>query len=274
MWDQKAIDPILSAMERAFEHLGVDYYVVGALARDLWFQDGLRAPARATQDIDLAVHISDEAEFQAVKDHLTEHEGFTASKKEAFAIDAPDGTRVDLIPFGDIEENGAVDLEVRNKLEVTGFRQVHEAAVEAIEKEGEGRYKVATLAGIAILKLISWSDRPDKRDHDIKDVSQILKEFFHVNDDRIWEEHNDLFGGELELDAIAARVLGRDMGAILRNDKDLHDRITGLLAPADGDEARQRILEIMTREREEDLEANALLLDEVLVGIREGSAPS
>lgn len=53
MWDREAIDPILAAVERAIEHEGVDYYVVGALARDLWFQKALTPQVRATQDIDL-----------------------------------------------------------------------------------------------------------------------------------------------------------------------------------------------------------------------------
>jgi predicted nucleotidyltransferase len=46
---------------------------------------------------------------------------------------------------------------------ISGLREVYEAAIEEVNFEGSYRFKVATLAGIVILKLISYDDRPEIR---------------------------------------------------------------------------------------------------------------
>lgn len=45
-----------------------------------------------------------------------------------------------------------------------------------------------------ILKLVTWQDSPEIRRDDIKDVSNILKHFFDMYADKIFENNSDLFG--------------------------------------------------------------------------------
>lgn len=270
--EESLVKRILGALEKAFEKFGVDYYMVGAFARDLWFKKGTARPARATKDIDLAVLIKDEAQFDNIKRFLQEHKGFSVSKNEGFKVIAPDGTDVDLIPFGEIESGkGMVALKAKDRLKVDGFQAVHEIAVEEVENE-EGVFRVASLAGIVILKLISWNDRPDKRGHDIKDISQIIEQFFYINDERIWKEHSDLFEGELGIELVGARVLGRDMGRILARDEALSERIHRLIDSSAPKEDGEPILEEMSRFRDKSIEESRRLLKEIVVGIREGKA--
>lgn len=80
------------------------------------------------------------------------------------------------------------------------------------------------------MKLIAWQDRPEIRRDDIKDISKILKHFFEMYADEIYENHNDLFGSEdAELNLIAARVMGREMSKIAKRNESLFNRLQELL---------------------------------------------
>jgi predicted nucleotidyltransferase len=96
--------------------------------------------------------------------------------------------------------------------------------------EEQHRFKFCTLPEIVILKLIAWQDRPEIRRDEIKDISKILKHFFEMYADEIYENHNDLFGSEdAELNLIAARVMGREMSKIAKRNESLFNRLQELL---------------------------------------------
>lgn len=96
--------------------------------------------------------------------------------------------------------------------------------------EEQHRFKFCTLPGIVILKLIAWQDRPEIRRDDIKDISKILKHFFEMYADEIYENSNNLFGSEdAELNLIAARVMGREMSKIAKRNESLFNRLLELL---------------------------------------------
>lgn len=56
-WDSNH-SRMLDALERGFKHFNIDFYLIGAVARDIWLQAIHEfEPSRATMDIDLAVLI-------------------------------------------------------------------------------------------------------------------------------------------------------------------------------------------------------------------------
>lgn len=61
---QPEITEMLSALEKGFKKFGIDFYLVGAVARDVWMS-GIHgiAPRRATADIDFAVLINDHGTY-------------------------------------------------------------------------------------------------------------------------------------------------------------------------------------------------------------------
>ena len=79
------------------------------------------------------------------------------------------------------------------------------------------------------LKLIAWDDRPEMREDDIGDISEIIKNYFHFNSEAIFEHHNDLFTGDNDLDEIASQYLGREIGTIISRNPKLTERIIGIL---------------------------------------------
>lgn len=102
---QPEITEMLSALERGFEKFGIDFYLLGAVARDVWMS-GINkiTPRRTTGDIDFAVLINDKGTYESLKTYLVGTEGFHPAKENAFVSLWKDRTEVDLMPFGAIED--------------------------------------------------------------------------------------------------------------------------------------------------------------------------
>jgi predicted nucleotidyltransferase len=150
---------LIEALERGFNKFSIDFYLVGATARDVWMRGVYDfPPKRATSDIDFAVMISDCAQFDELKNYLINEEGFVPYHDNAFVLiwKDKDKTQVDLIPFGELEREGIVTVKGTGmtSMNVEGFKEVFDEASEEIEAEGQ-RFRVCTLAGIVILKLIA-----------------------------------------------------------------------------------------------------------------------
>jgi len=106
---QPHLKEVFKALERGFEATGIDFYLVGALARDIWMTGMHDVPqVRRTRDIDFAVLVSAQEEFEQLKDCLAEQEGFKTYKENPYVLIGPKGVEVDLMPFGDIEKEGTV----------------------------------------------------------------------------------------------------------------------------------------------------------------------
>ncbi len=274
---QPEITEMLSALERAFEKFGIDFYLVGAVARDVWMS-GINkiAPRRTTGDIDFAVLINDEGTYEALKEYLIKTEGFHPTKENAFVLIWKDKTEVDLMPFGAIEdEDGKVTVEGTGHTTILmpGFTEVYEEGLPELELsagsggEGKHQFKFCTLPGIVILKLIAWNDRPEVRRDDIKDISDILYHFFNMYENEIWDNHNDLFADEnADLNHIAARVMGREMRKIASRNEKLFARIEGILNDNTDDMPNSKMAAIMIEYFENTVEDNVLLLQQLKKG--------
>ena len=225
---------MLVALERGFKKFHVDFYLVGAVARDVWMT-AINAipPSRITRDIDFAIFIEDKGTYQKLKRYLIEIEHFHPSKENTFVLLWQGRMQVDLLPFGNIDDkNEKVSFEGTGltSLNMPGFMEIYESGLPELDLEGEHRFKFCTLPGIVILKLIAWEDRPEIRRDDLKDILIILTHFFEMYTDQIYAHHSDLFGdNDFGLNLIASRVMGREMKKIaIRNEK-LNERLTNLL---------------------------------------------
>jgi predicted nucleotidyltransferase len=267
------ISEMLTALERGLAQFELDFYLVGAVARDVWMR-GIhnKTPLRATSDVDFAVLINDKGVYEKLKQYLIENEGFIPSKENAFALLWKDRMEVDLLPFGQIQDDeGKVTIQGTGftTLHVPGFAEVYEEGLPEVVLEGAHRFKFCTLPGIVLLKFIAWSDRPEKRRDDIKDISEILHHFFDMHSEEIWNDHNDLFNDEIELPAIAARVMGREMGKIARRNQILSNRIESILIDATASKNDSAIADIMTEYYHNAIEDNVAILINLKLGFTE-----
>jgi predicted nucleotidyltransferase len=271
---QPAISEMLSSLERGFSQFGIDFYLVGAVARDVWMS-GINKikPGRTTRDIDFAVLINDKGTFEALKDYLINTKDFHPYKGNDFVLIWKDKMQVDFLPFGAIEDEDA--NVITNGIGLTssslqGFKEIYDEGLPELELEEKHLFKFCTLPGIVILKLIAYHDRPEKRRDDIKDISDILNHFFNMYQHEIWENHNELFEQEeAELKEIAARVMGREMAKIAKRNEKLFTRLTDILNRNTVDVAESKIGAIMTEYFENTVEENVKLLLHLKQGLIE-----
>lgn len=266
---QEGLKELFEALERAFNGLKIDFYLVGAIARDTWFvHNGMRPSG--TKDVDFAVFIPAKEDFAKLKKHLKEKEGFNDSTQNEFVLFSPKGLQVDLLPFGEIEVEGKVMLEGKGfaKIAVNGFREVYENGTHPVEFD-KHTFKVCSLPGIVILKLIAYDDRPQERQKDIEDIRLILEHYFDIESDIIYENHNDLFDDNTDLPHIAARVLGRQMKLILDRSTDLKHRVVSILENQIQNPEKSKIAELMNKGTDKSIEATINIMKDLLIGIKE-----
>jgi len=76
---------------------------------------------------------------------------------------------------------------------------------------------VVTLAGLVVMKIVSWNDGYPNRRKDAGDLALIMSKYLDAgNSERIYNEHSDLLEME-DFDYViaGARLLGRDIATIL-----------------------------------------------------------
>jgi predicted nucleotidyltransferase len=171
--------------------------------------------------------ISNKKDYEALRSYLIENKGYREVKTNSFVLLTPVGIQVDILPFGEIEINDEVKFEGTGltSIKFNGFNEVYLAGTETVELSTGHTFKVATLPAIVLLKFIAYDDRPEVRAKDARDIINIILHFFDLQADLIYESHAVLFGGEeLELEEIAAIVIGREMKKIVATNEELSKR--------------------------------------------------
>lgn len=216
-----AVD-ILQHVDHACKELGFSFMMIGAQARDLIMigKYGLK-PGSTTLDTDLAVAVDSWDEYQSLRDALR-HVGFSSVKAWKQKLSYGDDYTIDLIPFGNIERDGKIlwPPDGDPEMLVIGYREVF-AHSELLAIGGDMSIRVASLAGIAVLKITAWKDRNDVTWKDGEDLALILKNYIDAgNVDRIYSsEGSDILrnvGFDYEL--ASACLLGRDVSSMVNDE--------------------------------------------------------
>lgn len=186
---------------------------------NLWGQP----PGRATADTDFAFAVNDWAEFEALGDALIATSRFTrvVHEQQRFTYTDPEHgfqLPVDFIPFRGVASDRktiAWPPEGDFVLNVAGFEEALDAALH-IEMEPGLVIPVASLPGLAILKIIAWADRHMVNNKDAADLWRLISTYDSAgNQDRLFDQEIDLLetvGFDLPL--AGARLLGGDTARI------------------------------------------------------------
>ncbi|RYE15391.1 MAG: hypothetical protein EOP45_18530 [Sphingobacteriaceae bacterium] len=228
---QGELREVFDALEQAFDAVGIDFYLIGALARDVWYSKEDKV-FRTTKDVDFAVLVGSQKEYEDLKAHLIAQNKFHSIRENSFVMLTPSGVQVDILPFGEIEIDEEIKLEGIGlaNIKVNGFMEVYQSGTEQVQIETGHHFKIATLPAIALLKFIAFDDRPEHRLKDARDIANILMHFFDLQTELIYEQHSDLFGEEdLNLEEIAAIVIGREIRKIIGHNEKLLIRFQGIV---------------------------------------------
>jgi len=94
---------VLQTIASACNKLDIDFFLVGAVARNIWYAKGDK-DAGGTRDIDFGVYVPDQETYKQLKAYLIDENKYTQARDNVFGLDTPDGKRIDLLPFGEIDD--------------------------------------------------------------------------------------------------------------------------------------------------------------------------
>lgn len=255
------VDEVLSGLK-------IPYYLVGvsAIALEL-LKDNIK-PARGTKDIDFAIMISSMKQYEDVVHQLVS-KGFTKAKAPWTLYHDGFNVAIDLLPFGQIEENDTLNFTERQiDLHVLGFKESLEESVTISIEEKIAH--IPPLHAMVVLKLIAWNDRPEERDNDLKDILLIVDKYYNYQYDEILSSHYDTFPeDEFDIRIIGARVLGRKVATILNKSDHLKKLVTGILEKNSSNLHDTPIAVRWAREIDVTVEYAMNLIKVLLTGIKE-----
>lgn len=266
---------VIQQIHKASKALGFPVLLVGATARIILLENifGLKA-GRTTTDMDFAFALDSWEQFRAIKTFLVSNDSFEESVNTAhqLLLQLPGSThklKVDLILFGRIETSPnaiAWPPDMSIIMNVAGYRDALAAAV-VVEVSPETNMAVASLPGIAILKLFAWAERGQENPKDAIDLTSLLRSYHEAgNKNRIYEEEAALAAleaTEYDIELAGAWLLGKDAAvmASAQTARDLKGLLTG--------PKHRRLIEDMTRAmlaKEDALEYSHRLLEQFTNG--------
>jgi len=219
------IPELLKILAKYFHSQGIEFYVVGAAARDIVL--GMihhRKTRRKTNDLDIAIMIRDWEVFQEVHSGLCNLPGFTKSSRQKQRFHYKNSLILDIIPFGEIarsDRNIYWPPEETPVMSVSGFTEMANKALSVIIDD-EFTVGVASLPGIFILKLVAWHDRHNVTNKDADDIGYLLDEYLDINLERIVQEHPDIYEREdFSTFTAGAILMGRDVRILLKGDEEI-----------------------------------------------------
>ena len=216
--DQQA--NIIRQVVHAANSEGLDLFIVGAQARDLFLQYIYDLPIhRATNDIDFGIIVESWNKFTKLRDNLIIDNKFQPHRTMRQRLVHESGLLIDLVPFGDLEEvSGQISWppDFSIVMSTVGFREAYDHSIEVCITD-DLIVRVASLPGLALMKIVAWDDRRFERD--AQDLGLIMRHYLDAgNQDRVYSEQGDCFDlldEEFDYEKASAHILGRDIGRLV-----------------------------------------------------------
>ena len=147
---------------------------------------GLR-PGRATYDIDFGIAVENWDHFARLKEHLIATGDFAADRRALQRLIYSDqgagfSLPVDLIPFGGVASgDGTIEWPPSRDIvmNVAGFEEALTSSMP-VEIAPGLVVRVASLTGLALLKLVAWSDRGRETDKDAVDLYRLVTSYANI----------------------------------------------------------------------------------------------
>jgi predicted nucleotidyltransferase len=195
--------PAARQLKAICDELGVDLVLIGAMAYRTWIDD----PGRHTLDIDVAVAI-DLDEFGYLTQALSSA-GWKQEDKMEHRWTTLEGVRIDLLPAGPkLRKRSVLEWPISGmQMSLTGFEHVFRDSVPT-SVAPHFSLKVIPLHVLALLKIVAYSENPERRQKDLMDFAAILKRYDPEDSRRFGL---DILDTGLDYDLVGAYLIGRDL---------------------------------------------------------------
>ena len=182
---------VYGRIQRVASALNIPLLIVGATARDIILVHGYNAAIeRGTRDVDFGLVVQSWEHYQKLRDALIQS-GFTAHPMKTHQLNTTDSDgqpwEIDLIPFGGVSDaEGQITWPPEHafQMSVLGFDEVYKHAWDVLlTREPTLSVKVASPAGILLLKLIAWTERGrEYQGKDAIDIYYVIKHYGKIPD--------------------------------------------------------------------------------------------
>jgi len=248
---EKPVVDTLQILKKVADSLGIPFFVIGAFARDLILKHGYGIePRRKTGDIDLGVEVASWEQFKTLFESLIATGQFCLTSDEQRLRC---GTiLIDILPFGPItDKDKKISWPPEHEIimSMVGFEEAYEYSITfRLSSDPELDIKLASLPGLAIMKLISWKEKYPNRKRDAEDLLLIMNKYEEAgNSERLYEEDLPLLQEEgFDTKLAGTRLLGRDMVKI--SDPETSRTIKGILDAETEEMGQYKLLTNMIRE--------------------------
>jgi predicted nucleotidyltransferase len=229
---------IINDLQTAATELSIDFFAVGALARNYWYVSNDKRP-RGTQDFDFGVYVSNSASYNQLKKLLVDNYSYTPISTNSFCLMSPYDIPLDLLPFGDIEKNEKVMIAGKGLVSINldGFVETYESSLLTVTIENDS-FKFCSIPSVVLLKLIAYDDRPEKRQKDPIDIASIFDHYPDIESEMIWSEYSFLYTDDIEHPEVGIKVLGYEISKIIAKNDKLIARVISILDKAINLESR------------------------------------
>jgi predicted nucleotidyltransferase len=216
---EKPVVDVLYTLQKVAGSLGIPLFVVGASARDFTLRHhyGIE-PRRKTGDIDLGVDVASWEQFKTLFESLVSTGQFSPTpEKQRLRCRT---ILIDILPFGAITDKDkkiSWPPEHEINMSMVGFEEAYEHSITVrVSSDPELDIKLASLPGLAIMKLISWKEKYPDRKRDAEDLLLMMNKYEEAgNSERLYEEDLPLLQEEgFDTKLAGTRLLGRDMAKI------------------------------------------------------------
>jgi predicted nucleotidyltransferase len=167
---------------------------------------------RKTDDLDISVSVS----LDELAAGLPRLKRWKRNPKKEHEWLLPNGVKVDVLPAGPslLAAGEIIWPETGTRMSLTGMRLALERGI-TFEVEPGFSIAVAPVAVIAVLKIISYMDRPAQRERDLHDVAHILENYVRPDDERRFA--TDVLDAEVSYERASAYLLGRDLRQVVND---------------------------------------------------------
>lgn len=210
---------LLIIVKEIADKLNIPFFVVGASARDFILENYYdKKLFRRTMDLDIGIKVSNWEEYYELYNNLLQQNNFSpATEKQRVKYK---NLRLDIIPFGKIADkklNISWPPEHEIIMNISGFEEVFKYSLNLlISNNPKIIIKSPSLAGLVILKFLSWVNNYPIRKKDAEDILTIINSYeYSENVDRLYNKEIDLLEEE-DYDLLNASIilLGKDMKKI------------------------------------------------------------
>jgi predicted nucleotidyltransferase len=198
--------------------------------------------------LDIGIEVGGWGEYHKLSEALIKRKFSPTDNPFKFRFN---GMALDVVPFGAITDGDKIVRHPSDSavvMNVLGFQEAYDySTLIRMSDAPILDIRVATIPGIALLKLIAWDERYPDRSKDAVDLYFFMEKYADAgNEDRLFGDDLEVMKSEgFDLEQAGISILGRDMGLMASTEAGV--AIRSILSKETGDQARYRLVEDISR---------------------------